>query len=78
MKPILENFCVSCHNIANENGAVRVDTYEDLKLIADDGRLVAVITHADGVSPMPDGQPKLSPCSIRLIELWVEDGALNN
>lgn len=78
VQPILDNFCVGCHNIGFAEGAVRLDEYSGTILVANDGRLVEAINHTGNARPMPENAPKLNPCAIRTIELWIEDGALNN
>ena len=78
IKPIMLQYCMDCHSTENHSAGVILDTYEGTKLIANDGRLLGVINHESGFSPMPKNLPQLDPCNIRIIELWVEDGAPNN
>jgi len=78
VQSILLHNCMDCHSTENETAGVVLDTYAGTKLVADDGRLVAVINHESGISPMPKDAPQLDPCTIRIIEIWVEDGALDN
>ena len=78
IKPILQNYCFSCHgNGLSENG-INFDTYAGVKAVADNGRLVGAITHAAGYAPMPQSAPKLSDCNINRIKDWVNHGAANN
>ena len=78
IKPIMLQYCMDCHSTENHSAGVILDTYEGTKIIADDGKLIGVIKHKSGFSPMPKNAPQLDPCTIRIIELWVDDGALNN
>ncbi|NPD45450.1 MULTISPECIES: c-type cytochrome domain-containing protein [unclassified Lentimicrobium] len=78
VKPIMEASCVSCHQQSNPSGGVRVDTYEELKKVADDGRLWGSINHEGGYSAMPLGGSKLSDCSLLQIQKWIADGSPNN
>jgi hypothetical protein len=81
VKPILQNNCLSCHanSVATAlGGNVRLEDYADVKLRADDGKLVGTITHAQGFVPMPQGGPKINDCSIATVIIWVEEGAQNN
>lgn len=81
VRPILQNNCLECHanNVSVAlGGSVRLEEYADVKVRADDGKLVGVISHAPGFVPMPDGLPKLDDCSIAIVRKWVEDGAPNN
>jgi len=78
VQSILLHNCMPCHSTEEETAGVVLDTYAGTKVVADDGRLVAVINHENGVPSMPKDAPKLDPCTIRIIEIWVEDGALDN
>ena len=78
IRPILDHYCVSCHNNNNPTAAVSVEDWEDVKQLADEGRLLGVIRHEPGYVPMPLDQPQMIPCDIRNVELWVADGAPNN
>lgn len=81
VKPILENNCLACHanNVSVAlGGSVRLEDYADVKLRADEGKLVGTISHAQGFVPMPQGLPKLDDCLIETVRIWVEQGAENN
>lgn len=81
IKPIIDGNCVGCHNGGTSApAALDYRTYEGLKAVALNGRLVGAITHAAGFSPMPKGtnNPKLSECKIEQIKKWVQAGAPNN
>jgi uncharacterized membrane protein len=77
---ILSNHCYECHgaNSTAGSGGIDLSTYGNLKIHADAGHLVAVITHAPGFPAMPYGRPKLDDCSINKITAWVNQGAKNN
>lgn len=76
--PIIQANCYSCHGNGLSQNGVSLDSYEKVKLQADNGNLINVITHADGYPPMPQGAPKLSDCNINKIRSWINHGALNN
>lgn len=78
VKPILLQYCMDCHSTENQSAGVILDTYAGTKIIANNGKLLGVINHQSGFPPMPKDSPQLDPCTIRIIELWVEDGALDN
>ncbi|MBC3541047.1 hypothetical protein ACFSC6_02570 [Rufibacter sediminis] len=75
---IISTNCLACHSAAMAQGGMILDTYARVKTAADNGKLMGVITHAAGFSPMPKGGPKLSDCNIAKIKKWVDDGAPNN
>ena len=75
--PVLQNRCISCHNGNFSSGNVRLDTYDEVKKHADNGRLLGSVRHEAGYCPMPQGS-KLDDCTIVKIEKWIAEGALNN
>jgi len=80
VKPIIENNCYSCHSngTSSMGGNIRLEDYSDIKVYADNGKLLGSITHANGYSPMPKGVAKLEDCKITMIQKWINDGTLNN
>jgi hypothetical protein len=76
--PILSASCNGCHGGSNPQAGIKLDTYDDLKVWIDNGRVLGSIKHEQGFSPMPKNLPKLSECKIQQIETWIEAGALNN
>ena len=76
--PTMQTFCNSCHSVAAPSAGIITATYEGLKVVALDGRLVGSINHETGYSPMPQAQPKLQECIRLKIKAWVDDGALDN
>jgi len=78
INPILLQYCMDCHSTENHSAGVILDTYAGAKIVANNGKLLGVINHESGFSPMPKNGPQLDPCTIRIIELWVDDGALDN
>lgn len=75
IKPILDNNCVSCHLTSNPSGGVQLDSYSQVKTVADNGRLWGSINHEDGFSPMPQGGGKLGDCDLNKIKAWINDGS---
>lgn len=78
VEPILESSCLSCHDGPSGNAGVDLSTHSKVKLYAQSGLLMGVIRHEQGYSPMPKNQSKLDHCSIRQLEIWIENGTLNN
>ena len=76
--PTMQTFCNSCHSAAAPSAGIITATYEGLKIVALDGRLVGSINHESGFSPMPQGQPQLQECLRLKIKAWVQDGAEDN
>lgn len=78
VRPVLQTNCVSCHSGPNPPLGVNLTTYQGAKVVADDGRLYGVISHAPGFPPMPQGGQKLDDCTISRIKAWIDAGAANN
>lgn len=78
--PIIQNYCLSCHSnsTASMGGNIKLEDYADVKLRADDHRLLGSVDHQNGYSPMPKGSKKLDECKVSIIRLWVNAGAPNN
>lgn len=73
---IISNNCKGCHSGVNLPQGVRLESYNDVKAIADDGRLKKVIVGQGYLQMPPAG--KLDDCKINLINKWVDAGAPNN
>src|SRR5690348_11891037 len=53
--PLIQNNCYTCHSGASPSGNVSLDSYSNLKVYADNGKLIGTISHAAGYSAMPQG-----------------------
>jgi hypothetical protein len=78
IKPIIDNNCLVCHSVADAAGGLEFETFNGLKQVASNGKLVGSIKHSPGFIPMPEFAPKLHSCDIEKIEKWIQDGAENN
>jgi hypothetical protein len=82
VKPLIDNYCVSCHNSTVTNGGVNLNGYAQIKLYAESLRngtplLIGTIRQISGFKAMPPSI-KLDVCSIRKVEIWISEGRLNN
>lgn len=71
VSPILSASCVSCHSGNSPSGGVLLSTYEEVKAMGESGKLLGSIKHEAGFSNMPKGSDKLSDCTIKIIETWI-------
>ena len=81
VSPIASQYCLSCHSnasAATAGAGIKLEDYADIKVLADNGKLLGSVKHETGISAMPKGGGKLNNCNISLIELWVNSGAPNN
>lgn len=77
--PIMASNCNNCHNNSNNNGGVKTDTWDQLSIVAKDGRLSNAINWTYGGSKnMPSGGSKLSDCDLAKISAWINAGAPDN
>lgn len=75
---IMEINCNGCHGSGFHQGGVITDNYNDLKTIAENGRLWGAINHEDGYKPMPENSPKLPDCELSKIRSWIDAGYPQN
>jgi uncharacterized membrane protein len=78
VEPVLKSNCYVCHSSAVADGGIILDTYTKLSEVVSNGKLVGVINHSSGYSPMPKNQAQLSSCNIQKITSWINRGALDN
>jgi len=78
--PILNSYCLGCHGsgYASFGGNVRLDNYNDVKSMADNGKLYGAIMHLPNFSPMPKNAASLDICKMEQIKVWINHGAFNN
>jgi hypothetical protein len=77
LDPILQGNCVGCHNSSNASGGVNLSSYSQVKtytaLVNGYPRLIGAIKKLPGFKPMPPSF-SLDQCSVRKMELWIEQG----
>ena len=73
---IIADNCIACHSGSSPSAGIALQTYENVKSIADDNRLLGVI-NGTGYSLMPPSG-KMDDCKIIVITKWVNSGANNN
>jgi hypothetical protein len=76
--PIMESYCVGCHNTANPSGGFVLTDYATIKSAIDGGRLIGAVEQLSGYTAMPKNSDKLSDCKIAQINKWINDGMPNN
>lgn len=78
VRPVIVNTCQGCHSGSAPSGGVNLSTYENIKAVAQSGRLLGAISWQSGFVQMPQGGSKLPPCTIDQIASWINAGAPNN
>jgi len=74
LKPIMENQCAlsGCHLTQFPSGW-DLSSYEGLKTVAENGRLLPAIMHSGSSPQMPKGLQKLDDCTIAKFVNWVNN-----
>ncbi len=72
---IMINNCNGCHGGSFPQAGIRTDNYDDLKTIADNGKLAGVVNHQSGFVPMPKDKPQLQDCELKQINIWIADSS---
>jgi hypothetical protein len=78
IQPLLRANCFSCHSNGSSFGDVSLESYDDVRASAVNGRLLGAISHLAGFEAMPEGADKLDECSINAVRIWIDEGAKNN
>jgi mono/diheme cytochrome c family protein len=76
--PLIQNNCAGCHSGANPQGNISLTNYTQINARVQSGQLFGAVNHEAGFTPMPFNQPKLPPCQLDQIRIWIEAGAPNN
>lgn len=74
VNPLMANRCVGCHAGSNPVGKIKLTTYDEVKVSAQNGTLYGSIAHVQGFKPMPDGGNALSACFVDKIKAWIDSG----
>ena len=76
--PLMTTYCTRCHNATTTRAGIDLSSYDGVKTVALNGRLLGSIKKETGYKPMPPGSTKLTDCQIHQIEKWAQAGATNN
>jgi uncharacterized membrane protein len=74
---IIQSQCIGCHQPPSPSKSVLLDSHANVAIVATNGKLISVLTHASGYQLMPPGGA-LDSCTIEKIKSWVNAGAPNN
>lgn len=77
IKPLIDTYCLGCHNGLGASGGVQLDSYTNIKVYANNGLLYGTIAQLNGYAAMPVGG-KLTDCEIKAFKLWIDQGKQNN
>jgi len=75
---VLNGNCMGCHRGPSPSGNVNLEGYANLKTWVDNGKLSLSVNQQNGATPMPYLSPRMNDCNVRTIQIWIDNGALNN
>lgn len=78
IQPVVSAYCQGCHGGSNPDGDLLLESYDQIKTVALDGRLMDALNATNGASLMPDNTTGLPECNISNFQNWVNAGAPNN
>lgn len=83
VEPILQSACYSCHDLTNApalGDGINLEGHFNFSKYAleEETKLIGSLKWNGGGSPMPKNGSKLDNCSINKIEVWIEEGRINN
>jgi uncharacterized membrane protein len=81
--PIIQNSCLGCHNTSAASGNINLNGHTNILAVAGNvvngtSLLSGVINQKAGFKAMPPYGTKMNVCKIRTIDLWIQQGMLNN
>lgn len=75
---IMTNYCTNCHGGSAPSAGISLEGYANVKTEVQNGRLWGTMNHDPGFKAMPQGTPKLDPCTLQKLLSWIQQGAPNN
>ncbi len=76
--PMMNTFCVGCHNASLTGGGYDFSNYDGVASAVLYERLLGSMQQLPDYSAMPQGGSRLSDCKITQVRKWIEAGAPNN
>ena len=77
--PIIEQNCFNgCHSGANPSSGFTLESYADVKVKVDDGRLGGAVQRKPDFGAMPLNMDPLPVCEVDQIIAWIDQGAQDN
>ena len=73
IKPIMDMYCVRCHN-ENEKAGYNFKEVSSVKKAGKNGELLGSIKHLENFDPMPAHADPLDAATIAKIENWIKTG----
>ena len=71
--PMMEQYCIGCHNAGFPGGGIVIGGFDDLVALAVNGSLMGSVRWESAYANMPTSKA-LSDCDIALLQKWIDDG----
>lgn len=78
INPIMQTWCVGCHNPSNAGSGISLSDYTGISSTKAISRMLGSLKHLQGYYAMPQSGNPLSSCDINIIEKWINNGYPNN
>ena len=78
VQPILNSWCVGCHNSSTQSGGTDLSNYNGIVNSIANNQLLGTIKYSSGYNAMPQNGNQLSGCQISKIQSWINAGHPNN
>ncbi len=78
IEPLILSNCSGCHDSVDPTAGLSLTSYDQISEIALSGSLQSSLLGMNGFTLMPFNGNELSDCQIRMIELWIDNGAPND
>lgn len=78
VRPVIQDKCQGCHSGNNPSGNIDLTNYQNVKAVAESGKLFGVISWQNSYVKMPQGGNQLPQCTIDKIKSWIDAGAPDN
>lgn len=78
IQPMIQQYCLGCHNSTSTGGGINLSTYSGVYTQAMNGKLYGSVAHSSGFVAMPQNAAQLSECRLTQISKWINEGAPNN
>lgn len=70
IQPIIQSYCLGCHNSSSAGGGVLLDSYTNVKTSAQSGHLLCSVQWTNSCYKMPQNGAQLSTCNIHKLTIW--------
>ncbi len=78
ISPIIAKQCLGCHQNPGASGGLDLSSYNNVKNVGLNGKLMNSLRGTNGLSKMPPSGAGLSDCELKQVQKWIDNGAPQN